>query len=78
MWDDDDEDDIELAFEWDALHILHTYAWKAASARLRGVSIVLGLQLIDAIKTEALDEAAAEPYVAALSRAEDTGNPLWD
>lgn len=75
----DDEDDLELAFEWDALHILHEYAWKAASARFPHVSMVLGLNLIDAIKTESIDQYTAQPYIDIFTDAADSGGePKWD
>lgn len=80
MFDDDDDLDelVEEAFEWGALHLLHSFAWHAACGRIKGVRMVLGMRLIDAIKNEEIDEVAAAPYVDVLSEAHQTGKrPRW-
>ena len=80
-WDDDEEWEEDYAFGWDGLHILNAYAWKAASGQLPRFSVVLGMNIIDAIKSENLDERSAQPYIDVFMRATD-GNkhtdPQWD
>lgn len=74
-----DDDEVEMAFEWTALHELHSYAWRAASGRLPHVGVTLGLCLIDALKTGSLDDQQAEAYADILREVDITGErPKWD
>lgn len=77
--EDDEDEEMEVAFAWTTMHELHAYAWRAASGYLDGVGIVLGLNLIDAIKTEAIDDVGAKPYIDILRDADiNERAPRWD
>jgi hypothetical protein len=74
-----DDEELEDAFEWGPIHILHSYAWHAACGRIKGVRMALGLCLIDAIKSDKIDDVGAPAYVRVLSEAHDEGRRVrWD
>lgn len=74
---DDDELEFE-AFHWGALHEIQALAWEAAEGRIPGISLVLGLCIVDAIKTGSIDEDCAQPYINALNSAKRGEKPRWD
>ena len=74
-----DDDEVDEAFEWGPIHVLHSYAWHAACGRIPGVRMSLGLRLIDAIKEDSIDDDSAPAYVTVLSEAYEEKRPVrWE
>lgn len=74
-----DDDDVDEAFNWGAIHILHSYAWHAQCGRIPGVRVSLAMRLIDAIKDDRIDEHSAPAYIDVLQAAYENDEPArWD